>query len=390
MSLRGGKWLIATAGPIILLLAACGGGEPTTTLPNDTVQSDPLDNLGADDLLQTAKAEGRVVVYSFTSRIAQVEKAFESAYPGIDVIAHDISATEQISRLKAESAAGSASADVAYLSDAPVVFTELVGPGILRRYVPPRVRDRVPTPYAEPLLANRLSTKVLMYNEAAYPNGSPVTNLWQLTTPEWKGKVVMVDPTVRGDYLDLMTEVVLRSEEMKAAYQQQFGRPLQLDQGIANAGEQWIKELYDNGLVLVDDTDNVNAAVGLVGQKHPPVGFTSYSDRRDNEEEGWALQVAAGAMPAPGIAFPALLGVVKNAKSPAAARLLIDFMMGDDSPTGGPAYEPFYVAGDYPTRRDLREPANAVTLHDLGAWVIDPAAIAERRRDVADLLITLE
>ncbi len=156
-----------------------------------------------------------------------------------------------------------------------------------------------------------------------------------------------------------------------------------------NAGEQWLKDLYANGLVLVDDTDTVNAAVGATGQKNPPVGFTSYSDRRDNEDEGWALQAATGVAPAPGIAFPALLAVTRDAENPAAARLLIDFLMGDDSETGGPGFEPFYVAGDYPTRTDVVAPEGAVSLEELGAWSIDPAQVAEIRADVADYLLTL-
>ncbi|HEX5511468.1 MAG TPA: ABC transporter substrate-binding protein [Actinomycetales bacterium] len=391
MSKTPARWVAIAALPLALALGACGGGSPTAPEPAaSAAKADPLDSLTAEELLEKAKDEGSVTVYSFTSRIAQIEEAFETAYPGIDLIGNDISATEQIARLKAENAAGSATADVAYLSDAPVVFSELVGPGLLKPYVPPRVADSLPDEYTSPLLANRLSTKVLMYNEEAHPDGAPVKNLWELTQPEWKGRVVMVDPSVRGDYLDLMTEIVLRSDEMAKAHEEAFGKPVELDDGIETAGEQWIKDLYANDVVLVDDTDNVNAAVGKTGQAKPPVGFTSYSDRRDNEEEGWALQVAAGTVPAPGIAFPALLGVVEGAKHPAAARLLIDFMMGDDSTDGGPGYRPFYVAGDYPTRTDMAAPEGAVSLDELAAWVIDPAEVAKLRADVADLLITLD
>jgi iron(III) transport system substrate-binding protein len=142
--------------------------------------------------------------------------------------------------------------------------------------------------------------------------------------------------------------------------------------------------------VLVDDTDTVNAAIGALGQEDPPVGFTSYSDRRDNEDEGWALQVASGVAPSPGIVFPAMLGLTANAENPAAARLLIDFMMGDDSETGGPGFEPFYVAGDYPTRTDVVAPEDALPLEELDGWIIDAEASAERRDAVADFLLTIQ
>ncbi|OZC58584.1 iron ABC transporter substrate-binding protein [Rhodococcus sp. RS1C4] len=366
-------------------LAACS----SSTAEPDAVEPDWA-SMSQDELISAAQEEGSVSVYAFTSRIASIEESFEAAYPGIDVVATDISSTELITRLASEHRAGSATADVAYVSDAPVVVTELLADGVLLPYVPGRVTDALAEEFQEPLAANRLSTKVLMYNEEANPDGPPVDNLWALTEPEWAGRVVMVDPNVRGDYLDLVTEMSLRADDMAQAYQDHFGTEIQLDDGVEDAGLQFINDLYGNDAVLVDDTDTVNSSIGAVGQTNPPVGFTTYSDRRDNEDEGWALQVAAGVAPSPGIVFPAMLGVTASAENPAAARLLIDYMMGDDTETGGPGFEPFYVAGDYPTRQDVLAPADALTLDQLGAWRIDPQASAERRAQVADFLLTIQ
>lgn len=354
-------------------------------------QHDPaLDAMSPEELLPLAQAEGTVTVYSFTSRIARVEAAFEAAYPGIDMVGYDISSTEQITRIKAEATAGIANVDVVYISDAPVVFGELLAPGLVQAYVPPRVVPLLEDSEKLPLLAQRLSTKVLMYNEEAYPDGSPVSNLWQLTTPDWTGKVLMVDPLQRGDYLDLMTEFVLRSDEMSKAYEAQFGAPIVLDDGVASAGEQFIIDLFENDLILVSSTDDVNSAVGTLGQEAPPVGFTSYSDRRDNEDEGWALQVANAVEPSNGIVFPAVVAVATNAPHPAAARLAIDFLMGDDSDTGGAGFAPFYVAGDYATRSDIVSHPDAVPLDAFIAWRIDPAATANIRQTVGDLVLALQ
>ncbi len=348
-----------------------------------------LNEMGPEELLPLAQEEGTLTVYSFTSRIGKVEKAFEEAYPGIDLQGFDISSTEQIARLRAEAQAGVTNADVIYISDTPVVLTELLETGIIVPYVPPRVADRVPAQYQSPLMAQRLSTKVLMYNEEANPDGAPVTNLWQLTTDEWRGRVVMVDPLQRGDYLDLMTEIVLRSDEMAAAYETQFGRAIDLD-GAANAGEKFIMDLFANDVILVGSTDDVNIAVGAMGQENPPVGFTSYSDRRDNEDEGWALQVANGVQPAPGIIFPAVLALTAEPNNPAAARLVIDFLMGDESETGGPGLAPFYVAGDYVTRTDIPPHPDAVPLDEFTAWRIAPAETAAIRAEIGDLILTLQ
>lgn len=229
-----------------------------------------------------------------------------------------------------------------------------------------------------------------MYNEESYPDGSPVTNLWQLVEPEWKSRVIMVDPSVRGDYLDLMTEIVLQSDAMAEAYEALYGKPIELEDGVENAGYQFIKSLMENDVILVSSTDDVNAAVGVKGQTNPPVGFTSYSDRRDNEDEGWALQIANDVEPAGGISFPAMLALVNGAEHPNAARLLIYFMMGDDSETGGEAYAPFYVPGDYATRTDIVPHPDAIPLADLNAWYIDPVKSSEIRATVADFILGLQ
>ncbi len=334
-----------------------------------------------------ARAEGQVTVYSFTSRVFRLETAFEEAYPEIDLIPFDISSTEQIARIQAELQAGVTGADVAYLADAPVVTEALVEPGHLEAFVPPAFADRIPDRFETPLLAHRLSTKVLMYNEEAHPDGPPVDTLWALTTEPWRGRVVMVDPSQRGDYLDLLTEIVLQSEAMAAAHEAEFGEPVKRDAGIANAGEQWIVDLLANDVVFVSSTDDVNVAVGALGQENPPLGFTSYSDRRDNEEEGWALQVANEVEPAPGIIYPAFLGILANAPNPNAAKLLITWMMGDESETGGPALAPFYVPGDYLTRTDIPPHQDAIPLDQFRAWRIDPEATAAARRAVADLVL---
>ena len=368
------------------LLMACA----VTLMTAYPAAAQDLDAMSVAELLPLAQKEGKVTVYAFTSRIARVETAFEAAYPGIDMIAFDMSSTEQITRLKSEAGAGIANADVVYISDAPVVFTELLDGGIVVPYVPPRVADRLDPQFKEPLLAQRLSTKVLMYNEEANPDGSPIKNLWELTTPDWKGRVLMVDPLQRGDYLDLMTEVVLRADEMATAYEAQFDKPIELSEGTETAGHQFIKDLFANDLVLLASTDDLNKAVGAKGQDNPPVGFTSYSDRRDNEDEGWALQVANDVVPSNGIIFPAVLALTANAPNPAAARLAVDFLMGDDTETGGPGFAPFNVAGDYATRKDIPGHPDAVPLAEFKAWQIDPAKTVSIRQAVGDLILELQ
>lgn len=341
-----------------LLAAAC---VPVMASAQD------LDQMTPEQLHEQAKAEGTVTVFSLSSRIARVEKAFETAYPGVDMVGIDLSSAKQIARVTAEQQAGVHAVDVLYLADAPVVLRDLLGPGRIHTYVPPRVAGQIEDRFKAPLLVHRLSTKVLMYNEAAYRDGSPVKNLWQLTLPEWSGRVMMVDPTQRGELLDLLTAIALHPDEMAAAYKAQFGQDIAVDSDLDGAGEQFIRNLFLNDLVLVSNSDDPNKAVGTRDAKNPPVGFGTYFDRRDNKEEGWALQVANDVAPANGILFPAVLAVADKAPHPAAARLAIDFMFGDDSADGGPAFAPFNVPGDYATRDSIADDPDSVPLEGLKA-----------------------
>lgn len=349
-----------------------------------------LDKLTSAELLPMAQKEGTVTVFSLSSRIARVEKAFEEAYPGIDMIGVDLSSAKQIARVIAEQQAGVYAVDVLYVADSPVVLRDLLTPGRILTYVPPRLSDQLEERFKTPLLVHRLSTKVLMYNEQAYPDGSPITNLWQLTTPEWSGRVLMVDPTQRGELLDLLTEIALHPDEMAVAYKAQFGSDVMVDSDLGGAGEQFIRNLFANDLVLVSNSDELNKAVGTKDAVNPPVAFGTYSDRRDNVEEGWALQVANNVEPANGILFPAVLAIADKAPNPAAARLVIDFMYGDDSVDGGPAFAPFNVPGDYATRATIADDPDSVPLEGLKAWTISAGAIAENRARIADLIITLQ
>jgi iron(III) transport system substrate-binding protein len=349
-----------------------------------------LDSLTPEQLLPLAQKEGSVTVFSLSSRIAKIEAAFEKAYPGIDLVGFDMSSTKQIARIEAEQQAGIYAVDLLYIADAPVVFTKLLEEKRIVNYVPPRIAGDLEERYKEPLLTHRLSTKVLMYNEKAFPDGSPVANLWQLTEPDWTGRVLMVDPSQRGELLDLLTEIALHPDEMAKAYKARYGKDIEVEDGLQGAGEQFIKALFENDLILVPNSDELNKSVGDTNAEEAPVGFGTYSDRRDNEKEGWALQVANNVEPANGILFPAVLTIADKAPHPAAARLLIDFMFGDNSETGGPGFEPFHVPGDYATRKTITDHPDSVKLEELNAWTIDPAKTAAARGRIADLIITLQ
>lgn len=354
------------------------------------LQAQELDTMSAEDLLPIALQEGNVTVFSLSSRIAQVKAGFEEKYPGITVNAVDLNSTRQIARLQAEQRAGIYAIDVLYLSETPVVYRDLLPEGMVEAYVPERVKPDVPEVLREYLVTHRLSTRALMYNEASHPEGSPVANLWELTTPEWSGRVLIDDPTARGETLDLMVEIALQADAMAEAYEAQFGRAITVDSDLDGAGEQFIRDLFNNDVVMINDSETLRSAVGIISDGPKPVGFMTYSASRNNARDGMALQISNDTVPAAGILFPAVLALGKNAPNPAAARLLIDFMMGDDTSSGGAGFAPFFVQGDYAARRTIADHPDAIAFEDLNLWLIDPNRTGQMRQRILDLVITLQ
>ena len=65
------------------------------------------------------------------------------------------------------------------------------------------------------------SARAVFYNTEKYSE-SPVNNWWDLTDSEWKSKVVMDDPMLSADTLDLLGCIVQNSEDMSKAYERKI------------------------------------------------------------------------------------------------------------------------------------------------------------------------
>lgn len=142
-------------------------------------------NAASNKLINAAKSEGEVTVYSITSRIANAAKAFEAKY-GIKVNAHNLKGFELITKITKEGKSGVSGADFVLAQDSGRVFGELIKPGFVYNYVPEDMANIIPKKFQNPL-AFSFITKVFTYNSETYTH-PPVTNVWELTDPKWKGK----------------------------------------------------------------------------------------------------------------------------------------------------------------------------------------------------------
>lgn len=335
-------------------------------------------------LLQQARQEGSVTVYSYSSRIAVVARTFEQRYPGIRVNWSDLDGSEILTKVMAEQRARNYLADVIFLIGVPELVHLLAPRGMVVNYVPPDLVPKIPRKYREPFLSHQLNFRVLYYNPEASPT-PPVDNLWDLTQPEWKGRVLFPDPLKLPEFLAYLVMVTVRHEEMARAYRAKYGE-LRLSPGVENAGYEWIRRLLQNGVVIVSSPDAVVQAVGRAGQARPPVGISAWSLMRLKERNP-ALQVdvALRVEPVAAVADRAVVAIPAFAPHPAAAKLFIRWLMGDDK--GGGGFAPYHIVGHLPARADVPPPRGMPLPHQLRFWDPDHEAIWKQSAQVRDFWV---
>ncbi len=305
-----------------------------------------------------AKKEGKVVIYSNSSRWPDIKKTFEAQYPGVTVEGYDISTVDLILKLDKEQKAGIYNADVILCGDYATLVTEMLNPPNkeLWNFVPDELVPLTADAVRDPLMYHRYGVNVFAYNTEAFKE-PPVKNIWDFTKPEWKNRIVLPDPQKVAMSLLALTVITANGDAMAKAYQDAFGKPIQLEAGVPNAGYQWIKDVLKNEPALTSSSGDAATAIGAKGQKNPPIGFTTYSKIRNAQNGEIAFDVIWNMSPIIGFTEETALAIANQAPHPNAAKLLIKWMEGDE--TGGKGFTPFYVPGDYSTRKDVPPPKGA-------------------------------
>lgn len=344
-------------------------------------------------IYQAAKAEGKVVVYSLSSRIPEAVESFKAQYPEIQVEAADMTGNDQIDKLTREQAAGLFNVDVLNLANGPTMVNEMLPQGLVVNYVPQTLvdgkasKDVIPAQFREPLLVHSLEAKIVFYNFEKYGQ-SPVDTLWDLTRAEWKGKVQMKDPMLTEENLNELQTIVQHADEMAQAYQKEFGKPVELSPGIKNAGYEFIYRLVKNGLVLTTSDGTASKAVGTAGQSDPPLAFCNSSSKMRDNEKGQKLAVSWNAAPKVGITKENYLVMANKAPHPNAAKLMIQWLIGDAS--GGKGFAPWQVPGQWSSRSDVK-PLLDISLADLSkyTWSVDYKWVYDQGLAVRDFWMGL-
>ena len=380
-------FIMITLIPFGLLWA---GGQQEAQPPQVVEEAAALEKEDWDAIYEAARAEGKVVIYSLSSRIFDAIESFKAQYPGIEVEAFDMTGVDQVEKLTREQAAGLYNVDVLNLANGPTLVNELLPQGLIKNYVPQTLlggqatEDLIPANLREPLLVHSLESKVVFYNFQTYPE-SPVDTIWDLTRPEWRGKVQMKDPMLTEENMNFLQTIVQNADLMARAYEEEFGEPITLSPGIKNAGYEFIHRLIKNDLVLTTSDGDAAKAVGAPDQTEPPLTLSVSSSKiRYNESKDTKLAIAWNLKPKAGMTKRNYIIMANKAPHPNAAKLLIRWLIGDE--LGGAGFKPWFVPAQWSSRRDVKPPETDVRLDDLGknTWYIDYQFVYEQGLEVRD------
>lgn len=297
-----------------------------TAVPAVAATSAPKEVFDLDGLVAAAKKEGEVVAYWHSSRITNAGANFEKNY-GIKVKGTKMNDAEQTERIIREVDAKNVQGDVIAYDDGATLETKLLPQAYTINYVAPDLTSILPTNSQNPLIY-LWQPRIFGYNTESYGDKCPITNIWQLTEPKWRGKVIIRDPAVTTAQLSFFSAFIDKPQAMEQAYKDLYGKAVETKE--ANAGWEFLKRLLKNDLVIMASDDEVGEAVGAAGQKDAPIGLYTLAKHRDMKAKNLKLRACMEMQPFVGYALPTYVQVIKGSPHPNAAKLFARYVLTEE------------------------------------------------------------
>lgn len=293
-----------------------------------------------DAIAAAARSEPPLQVYMTSSRVNQPIETFAAIYPDIMVEGVNIPAAEMQERVRLERAAGNYNIGVLH-ADAPETYLAMFGDELVP-YIPPEMKELIPASAQDPLVIYRYLPTGVTYNASVFPDAAPVTNIWDLTTEEFRGKVLIADPLKTGSVLSYLVSLVGSDSELAAAYEERFGSTIELRE--ETAGWEFIRRLLENDPVIVGGTRDV--AEAITNSTELLVGFNNFSRMREVPTGRYDFAFVEGMEPFDMVNLPTHISIMAGSSSPNAAKLFVRHLLSNE---GG---APWFEAGNPPARTD--------------------------------------
>lgn len=312
------------------------------------------DELGISDseysleaLIEAARKEAPIVVVDATGKIKTMAKNFSELY-GIEATGVKLGGQEQELILQREAEAHNVKHDVFNMSNLPSITSQILPRGAGVSWMPPDLKETTPAIYQIPAITS-LNPWVWSYNTEKYGDTCPISNIWQLTDSEWKGRVSIPDPLLRNETMFWFNQLETHDDDaMAAAYRDHYGK--NLPASAESATSEWVKLFAANNPNVTRKDSDVGPVVGSPGLKDPHFGFVSASIFR--VKYGYNMSICGGMKPYAGQLTPRVAVIASGTDSPNAAKLFVHYMMS------GEGMGPQLIDGKMATNINTVMPAN--------------------------------
>lgn len=415
------KKLLAMLLALLLLLAMTAGcgekkvegaagapaaGDASAVSTTEDVQSrlfvgpvyDEWSDMTDEELYEMAKKEtGTVTVYGSSSRLPKIANMFMADYPGVSAEAYDLDGGEAKDKIRIEAQTGNYNADVLQCSDTNgAMYFEFFPEGYLETYYP---RDIAADCVDESLLKYGMpfytGLSFWYYNTKAFPDGSPVTNVWDFveTNPDGTQKYDIICKNIGEEdtYLALFCTYIQNADKMAEAYKAKYGTDVEYtydadELGFAanNAGYEWIYRLSQMKMTFDGDGDNIVRAVHeSVDANKPLLGLASAGKVVNRDDNGYNIAWIVDIEPYANMMNVNYLYLVKGGDNPAGARLFIRYMLGGpDGSARGLAAQ--MKEGNWSVRHGYTFSGNPFSIAESSAITPDTEGIYEVYLDAQD------
>jgi iron(III) transport system substrate-binding protein len=323
--------------------------EPEMTAKEEWLKANQLGqyDTGEQDwaaIEEAAKNEGSVIVYANSSKISKAAEIWAEKYPDIKIEAYDLGGDDVLSKTVGEQESGLYVGDVWFSSGGAELIGNVIPHEYVWRFLPSDTK--APDEYTHPLLMSRFGTTILAYN-SELNDSCPITNLWEVTQPEWKGKFVIEDPLNDASTLSKLITVAFHADEMKQAYVDLYGKEPELDSDTPDAGWLWFKRFAQNQPIPQPGGDEVDSAFATPGMTDNYLAFTSYSNYPDVQDGNLAFEPCWGVAPISGIQSQSYLGILNQAPHPNAAKLFLKFITSEEGRDPWAKYGTYFADPTY-------------------------------------------
>jgi iron(III) transport system substrate-binding protein len=340
------------------------------------------------EIERKAKAEGEVIVYSSSSRVAKVADAFMAIYPEIKITSHDLGSVQSVEKTVREQNAGLYNADIVTTGGSGQVIHEMLNKQRIFNYVPAHYKSRIPKENQDPLLIRVNEAVSVLYNAEAHPDTPPVKNLWEFTEPQWKGKVGMKNPLSSLSTFMGVATIAQHGDEMAAAYKRHTGKDIELGEGVPSAGYEFWGRMLRNDMVIFKSGSKLAGAAGKKGQKNPLVAITNMTHIAYNDSKGYINRLTIDLDPVAKVIYPTYTAIARQAPHPNAAKFFTAYLLGSTELTTSSKLEkpytegkslellqglaPYFDPGSVSPRSDVPFPQGGEAWGQMKAWTVDP------------------